>query len=300
MAGKMNINLFEVSRDRNTVPLVELLNEISHMSLDRRIRPISFGQMRLDIIAPPNSETNESPYWLLDFTKLRFDHGPGRVGRTTEIAGFDLEDDEGFGEETAALYDADAGFMLVQYNHHGVRAASIEKYFNAIGHNPDAFSAYKLLVKMDQTSEIKLARKQFISKIHYKISTSNLTEAHRNAGLSLRQSLALSEEQRGGSIEITISAPPRENLFMASARQTIEALREMVAADQAEDTRVVTQFEVEGRDDVLDRAEAVNMISPKLVLTIDGLTLGGDRRYTRRSRWDALLRARRGWHDIIG
>jgi hypothetical protein len=299
MASKMNINLFQVSREPNTADLIDLLDQVSTLQLEDRIRPMSFGQMRLDVIAQPGSAENASPYWLLDFTKLRFDHGPGRVGRTTEISGFDLSDDEGFGEETAALYDASHNCMLVQYNHHGVRAASIEAYLNAISHVPDGVSGYKLAIKLDPSAEIRLAQKNFITKIRYKIATGRLTEAHREAGLSLREALALSEEQRGGSIEVTISAPRRENLLTTSARSTIHALQQMVAADRQQDTRVVTQFEIEGRLDVVDRADAINMLTPKLNVAVDGLLLGDDRRYTRRSRWDGLLRARRGWREII-
>lgn len=230
---------------------------------------------------------------------MRFGNGPGRVGRTTEIAGFDLGDDEGFGEETAALYDAQTNYVLVQYNHHGVRASAIKKYFNVINHTPAGVTGYELSIKLDPTAEIKLAQKNFINKIHYKIVTSRLTEAHRVAGLSLHEALAMSEEQRGGSIEVTISAPKRENLLMSSVKKTVNALRGMATADQEEETNVLTQFEIEGRDGILDRADAVDMLSPKLVSTVDGLTLGGDRRYTRRSRWDGLLRARHGWRTII-
>lgn len=299
MTSKMNVNLFEVSREPGTEPLPNLLAEISNMGLEDRIRPISYGQMRLDVIAPPNTNENDSNYWLLDFTKLRFDHGPGKVGRNTEIAGFDLNHDEGFGEETAALFDPHTNYLLVQYNHHGVRASAIERYLNVIGHVPDGFTAYKLAIKLDTSAEIRLAQKNFITKLRYRIAPGKLTAAHRDASMSLREALAISEQQRGGAIEVTISAAPRENLLMGPVRNTINALRQMVAADQEQDTRVVTQFEVEGKVDALDRADGINMISPKLVASIDGLMLGGDRRYTRRSRWDGLLRARRGWRQII-
>lgn len=69
MAGKMNVNLFQLSRDVNTAPLAELLTEIAARPFEQRIRNISFGQMRLDAISEPGSIENSSPYWLLDFTK---------------------------------------------------------------------------------------------------------------------------------------------------------------------------------------------------------------------------------------
>jgi hypothetical protein len=300
MAGKMNVNLFQVSRSANALPLPDLLQGVSQLPLEERIRRISYGEMRLDHVEPPNSENNASPYWLLDFVKMRFDHGPGRVGKNTAIAGFDLGADEGFGEETAALYDADTGYMVVQYNHHGVRASAIESYFNILDHDPGAVGGYEMVIKLDTTSEIRLAQKNLITKLHFKIAPGKMTAAHRAANVSLDQVLRLNSEQHGNTIEVTISAAPRENLITQRVFATIDALKRMVAADQEEGTRVVSQFDVNGKVDVLDKADAINMIAPKLELTIDGLMLGDDKRYTRRSRWDGLLRARRGWQDIIG
>ncbi|XYJ09455.1 DUF6731 family protein [Telluria sp. B2] len=282
------------------MPLPDLLQGVSDLPLEARIRRISYGEMRLDHVEPPNSENNASPYWLLDFVKLRFEHGPGRVGKRTAIAGFDLGEDEGFGEETAALYDVETGYILVQYNHHGVRASAIENYFNVLDHDPGAVRGYEMVMKLDATSEIKLAQKNFITKLSFKIAPGKMTAAHRAANVSLDQVLRLNAEQHGNTIEVKIAAAPRENLVTQKVFATIDALKRMVAADQEEGTRVVSQFVVNGKVDALDKADAINMIAPKLEVTVDQLMLGDDRRYTKRSRWDGLLRARRGWQDIIG
>lgn len=301
MAGKMNVNLFHVHTDVAAVPLPDLLTTISQLPLLDRIRALSYGEMRLDYAEPPRSANNASPFWLLDFVKLRFDHGPGKVGKTTLTEGFDLNPDEGFGEETAVLYDADSNHMVVQYNHHGVRASAIERYLNIFNHNPGDVSGYTLAVKLDPTSEVRLAQKNYITKLHFKVAPAQMTAAHRRGNVGVRRALAMNDAQGGNTIEVTIAAAPREHLLAAPIMAMIESLKNMVSADQQDGVRAVAQFEVDGKVDLLDRADGINMISPKLEASIDGLMLGGDdRRYTRRSRWDGLIRARRGWNGIIG
>lgn len=61
----------------------------------------------------------------------------------------------------------------------------------------------------------------------------------------------------------------------------------------------VEKFEVAGKDAPDARTEAIDMLTPKLEQPIDGVESGGDRRYTRESRWSALLRARNGWSHIL-
>lgn len=298
MAGKMNVHLYQVKRDHGAIPLAELLTQISLLPLELRIKTLSTGDFRLEHVEPPHSEHNATPYWLLDFVKLRFENGPGKVGKSTAVTGFSFGADEGFGEETVVLYDPHLNYMVIQYNHHGMRASAIERYFNSINHDPDQVTSYELLIKMDPSAEIRLAQKKYITKLKLKISPPKMTTAHRAAGISLDQILALNNDQNGGSIEIAITAGKGETLA-DKALTFIDGLRRLAAHDIDEGTEVVSRFEVEGKNDLLDRADAINMITPKLQVTIGGLMLGGDRRYTRRSRWDGLLKARFGWREII-
>lgn len=298
MAGKMNVHLYQVKRDEGALPLAELLAHVAGLPLEGRIKSLSTGDFRLEHVEPPRSEHNNTDYWLLDFVKLRFENGPGKVGKSTAVTGFQFGEDEGFGEETAVLYDPKLNHMVVQYNHHGMRASAIERYFNSINHDPDEVTSYELLIKMDPSAEIRLAQKKYITKLKLKISPPKMTPAHRAAGVSLDQILALNNDQNGGSIEIAITAAKGETLA-DKALTFIDGLRRLAAHDIDEGTDVVSRFEVEGKNDLLDRADAINMLTPKLQFTIGDLMLGGDRRYTRRSRWDGLLKARQGWRDII-
>lgn len=298
MAGKMNVNLFRVSASTGLPPLEEVLEQLVGQSYEDRLRRVGTYNMRLEHIAPPHSPGNTSDYWMLDFVKLR-EQGPGRAGRNTPIEDFEMNDEHAFGEETAALYDPATRYMLVQYNHHGVRAPGIQEYFNQVQHNPDGLSSYFLRIKLDESSEVRLARKQHISKVHFKIDASKMSAAFRNADVGLARALELTEMQDGQTLEITINAGRGRNLRRGPIQSLINTLLGVRADDEANDNGSLRQFEIQGREDELGRQEAINMLSPKLETTISDLSTGNGRRYTLLSRWIGLQRARRGWAHII-
>src|SRR5712671_1150043 len=68
--------------------------------------------------------------WLCDFVKIRMDHGPSKAGLTQPAKGFELKNDEGFGEETAFLWDSTNDWCVIQYNHFGVRPSAIAEYLS--------------------------------------------------------------------------------------------------------------------------------------------------------------------------
>ncbi|MRV73547.1 hypothetical protein GJ700_17685 [Duganella sp. FT92W] len=299
MRNSMNVNLYKIIKLPGTPDLEVLLGHIIGLNLEDRIKRIGNSDIRLDQIAPPGTPGNTSSFWMLDFIKMRFDHGPGKVGRTTAIEGFDLEDDQGFGEETAALFDPATGYLCVQYNHHGVRASAMQDYFNQMLVNPDNVTAYELRVKLDSSADVKLAQKQFITKISYKIAPTDLSPALRNANVGLASALSMNEQQGGNTLEMTISAARGENLLTKAARPLIEALRNIRSSDVQNQTHALTHFEVSGRVDEFSRMDAIDMLSPKLQVTIGELSLGSDRRYTMNSRWIGLQRAIRGWNAVL-
>src|SRR5207248_1807943 len=135
--------------------------------------------------------------------RLRFDHGPGRASRRQAIEGFDLQNDQGFGEETAALYDAQRGYLLVQYNHFGVRPGSMQQYLSMF--NQNAARAYEFRVKLDETSELRLAQKHILKKITFKVAAGKMTAAQRAAGVGLISAIDLSDSLHGESVEVTVS-----------------------------------------------------------------------------------------------
>lgn len=299
MRHAMNVNLYKIQTLPHTPALEVVLRYIATLPLENRIKRIGMHDIRLDSIAAPHTDGNTSDYWMLDFIKLRFDHGPGKVGRTTAIEGFDLSVDQGFGEETAALYDPASVYLAVQYNHHGVRASAMQDYFNQMLDNPDNITAFMLQMKLDSSADVKLAQKQFITKVSYTVAPAQLTAALRDADVGLARALAINELQGGSKMELTIRAARGGNLLTGPARSLINALRNIRINDVQQQTRTLSHFEIAGRVDEHSRTDAIDMLSPKLQVTIGELSLGADRRYTMTSRWIALQRAVRGWVAIM-
>lgn len=294
----MNVNLYKLQSVPGTPLLTDILTYINLLPLTDRLKRVGNFDIRLEHIAPPRSADNTSDFWLLDFIKLRFEQGPGKVGRSTPIEGFNLADDQGFGEEAAAIFDPATQYIAVQYNHHGVRATSMQDYFNQFLSGGANVIAYSFAIKLDERSDVRLAQKNFITKVKFKIAPSKIIAGHRNADIGLSTILDFNSQQNGGNIELTIKAAKGENLRNGPVMSLIRALKLIRTDDVEEDITALTQFEVVGRNDILGRADSINMLAPKLQVVIDQLSLGGDRRYTILSRWIGLQRAMRGWHEI--
>ena len=103
----------------------DTLRHLDGLPLDNRFLDEGPGSIRLERLE------RRRGLLYLDFVKWR-EHGPGHLRVGQPITGFavDVEQGDGFGEETAMLFDAQTGFLVVQYNHFGPRALSIADYID--------------------------------------------------------------------------------------------------------------------------------------------------------------------------
>lgn len=292
MANLMKAHFFQVHNLLPNERLDGLLQSLGALELEQRLKFIFQNEMRLEEIAAPNSRGNPTPYWLLDFTKLRFENGPGKASRSDPIEGFDLDVNEGFGEETAAIYDPATRHMTIQYNHHGPRSGAIQDYLSTF--TTVEGSAFQLQVRLTDDAEARLAQKQIVKKLHFKIAPPRITGAMRRAGVSIERTMALSENVNGQTIEVIISAG-KGQLASGPTHQWIATLMRVMHLDTQGTEPVVETLKVHAKEGLEAETDVINLLSSKAEQEIDGLVLGADRRYTRRSRWDALLRARNGW-----
>lgn len=300
MAGEMGVHLFDVRQFNNTAPLEELLDRIDGDDLATRLKKVGHQDIRLEAIAKPNSPGNQSPYWLLDFTKIRYENGPGKASRDDPIEGFDLDQDQGFGEETSALYDSARRVILIQYNHHGVRSGIMKNYFSLYGHDGNQAGSYDFLIRMDEDADRRFAQKQVITKLHFKIAPPRMSEAQRNGNVSLQRALDVSDGLGGAAIEVTISAGRGLNANLSYRRAAALARRLMrMRPDDDDKQPVISKLEVTGRDGGDEPLDVVDLLKQKLEQRIGNLEMGDDRRYTRASRWEGLVRARNGWNNLL-
>lgn len=148
----MKIHAFKVTKEDKTADLADVLKLVhAEKKLDKRIRLINRAELRIDSI-----ELRDG-VWFLDFVKFRQTQGPGRGKKKAKTEGFEFKRGESFAEETAALYDPATNYMLVQYNHSGVRAGSIAQYLS--DYDGASANIYSLNPKYDPETERKLQQK---------------------------------------------------------------------------------------------------------------------------------------------
>ncbi|WP_227104530.1 DUF6731 family protein [Chromobacterium rhizoryzae] len=290
MAGSMMVHLYKVQAGVGSIPLVDQLRLINAVPLEDRSREVSKQLIRLEFADEVDGA------WLMDFGKIRFNSGPGKASVTSPIVGFDMEDDEGFGEETAALYNPALGYIAVQYNHIGVRHGTMAEYLSTFDLN--VFNGYQFAICFDPDVEGKLAAKEFFRKLHFSMNFGKMSPEHRAAGLALRDVIALENTFNAGSIEVIVRMPRGgDGLSLVAVRDAINYMRGI----RDDENKSIPKLQVFAGNDADASAEVLDLVSQRIVAEYGepDLVLGQDKRYTRESRFNVLIRAMRGWQRFM-
>lgn len=290
MDGRMKIHLFKVVRHDNTEPLEDLLGRISEDDIGTRLRVVGAHEVRAE-----NIGRDRGGYWLLDFGMLRHEHGPGRARKDKPIIGFEFEEGEAFGEETAALYDPKSACMLVQYNHFGVRSGSIQNYLSNYDHGKA--NAYELAVVFDKEIERKLATKTFFTRLSVSMAVSRLTQADRDAKVALSDAISIGGEYGARNISFSMSMGPGKHNGLDS--NSIKRALKWVKGIIHDEENAISKAEVVCKENPDGIAEVLDLVQQRLTISLDDIPLGDDLRFAQDDRWKGLLRARRAWDDII-
>jgi hypothetical protein len=180
-----------------------------------------------------------------------------------------------------------------------VRSGTIKEYFSQFDHGTS--QVYDLLPKLDDASERRLAQKQVLKKVTFKVDGAHMANV-RQAGVSLERAMELNNGLRGQMIEVTVSAGRGSNSMLSHSgvMKLVNYLTDAYNRETDANPSGVEKLEVTGKATADSRAEAIDMLAPKVEATIDGLVLGdADRRYTFESRAKGLARARHGWDDLL-
>ncbi|MCX7884655.1 MAG: hypothetical protein N2448_06460 [Caloramator sp.] len=78
----------------------------------------------------------DSPYWKMQFLRIRKDVLPGIATDGGEYTMLDLDDDEWVGEEVSVLYDETLHTIAVQRNRNSLGISGIEGFFNYVMNDP--------------------------------------------------------------------------------------------------------------------------------------------------------------------
>jgi len=285
----VKIHAFKVEPYEGSENLENVLQKIANEpQLRERIRLVNQIELRAESIERRNG------FWLLDFVRIRTSHGPGKVGRDSAVQGFEFEDEEGFGEETAALYDPNTGYILIQYNHFGVRAGAIADYLSAYDQNENNLYTFK--PKYDEDVERRLLNQGITKKIMFTLDVSRMSDQDRQRGRPLSEAIEYGRRSGADRIKVEIAVTGDRGRGLAeNALEGLNALRGILG----QNPDAVRKLEVAGKEDRDSVTEVLDLIGHRLSVEFNDLNIGPDLRYPRDERWRALLRARNGWAQVL-
>lgn len=285
----MKVHAFKVESSEGSARLEDVLQQIvSELRPRERIRLINQIELRAEHV------TIKDQLWLLDFVRIRTNHGPGKVGRDSEVEGFDFEDEEGFGEETAALYDPATGYILIQYNHFGVRAGSISDYLSAF--DGAANNLYTFKPKFDEDVERRLLNQGITKKIRFSLDVTRMSAQDRQRGRPLSEAIEYGRNNGADKIKVEISVHGERGHGLAkSALESLAALRSIVG----QNPEAVSKLEVAGKENDDSVTEVLDLLGHRLSIEFNEMEVGSDLRYPKSERWRALVRAKNGWKHVL-
>jgi hypothetical protein len=285
----IRIHLFKVDESHAAITLEAMIDRANADDIESRIRRVGFGEVRLDLVEKRRDRNTGDRLWYLDLTKLRDTFGPGKAARDRVVEDLDLSADEVFGEETAGLYLPDQRWLLLQYNHYGVRPSAVAGYFS--GYLANQPNVYELDVKIDADAERRFFSKNDIRRFEIGIDLHEMSEAHRAHGNSLTQVAELGEELGGAKLKLVISVG-------AARKETLAARTKDMIADFVRNTEGISHAEIAGRETQHDQIEVVDLLEQKLVFG-DDVAVSPGRRVLPADRFKALRRAYGNWRHIL-
>lgn len=285
----MRIFLYKVVSEPSSFDFAERLRHIHGLPVDQRNRDRNLDHIRLEALR----EQRELVF--ADFIKIRMHHGPAKAGLETPVQGFDLESDEGFGEETAMVYDPKTGYAVVQYNHHGSWPSAIAEYVGLFVHTSPTLVDF--VPKLDAAVHAKIRRASIVKKLTLAIAPKALSDDDyaQQAGLTsgIREIATQSNAER---LEITISARRARsgslNIHLQSLSQWIRRL-----GGGAGDSPILTARATASEDE-RSPSEVLDLIEHRVTSEAE-LTPGPDKRYPLSARWNALEVAFNAWRPLM-
>lgn len=283
----MTVNLFKLhTGPTSTKSLDEVLKLIESTQIEKRNRKPSYNDMKLENIQQPTSVT---PYWLLNFSKLR-DYSPGKGSTKGTTQPIPYGPGEGPSEETAVLFQPSTGFVAIQYNHYGLRSDSIAEYLSVF--DGTSQNNFEFNIQLKNTAQARLATKNIFTKLQVKVAPSSITNAYRQNNASLMAALDATSSTNPDTLELTLRAN-RKNPNGLNIKSWLKSLQNLVQGG-ATAQRVV----VSGKDSVNSKVDVINLIEEKESIDYSKVKLDQGKRLDMTDRWLHLEKSYIKWkHD---
>ena len=289
----MRIHAFRVmplgqALPQNTLSMDDVIDTILSRPLEDRMLGID-STLRIEA-----GQRNSSGSWFLDFTEIR-QRGPGRCSPNSPISDFDLADNEGFGEETAAYFDGSSGFIIIQYNHRGAKARSIQTYFQGVvlqiareRHLAAQAQGFNFAVVLRPGALARFNDHRHIRAIELSVSVPMVRESDRGVQ-SLSQVLETGAAVGATTLELKMTVGRERH-----GRLNIDAIRNIVTELLPLGGDSVNSLSIKTGDGD-GPAEIIDLLNERLEQQVVVPTGRNSRRLDRNARWHALEETFNAW-----
>lgn len=273
----MKILFFHVEVQDGQEEVHDVLDRVRRLALPNREKHLEEKFMLLETC------DLDGDLWQLDFTQRRVRNGPGHSRHGELTTDFELEEDAGFGEQTAAVLSD--GHMAVQYNHYGVRPGAIALYLSSFALNRVSVSPV-----LDEDAFARLVNSQVQSKLVCSFDAAAITESMADH-IAVGEMLRLRREMGAGRIEMTLSyGQDRPGGRLQGVPEFARSLLQ---------TAGLRGLKVNIKENVDTATEVLNLLEQNHAVVVpDGnLTMTDGRRYDYESRIREVRREFERWRE---
>jgi hypothetical protein len=276
----MKIYAYKVKpEDDSTSPLERAFEFYGKWPLDQRMRDLQGSRIRLE------KYEKKGGLCYANFVAFRGGSGPVIVSEQRPMSEIPIGDDESFGEDTACLYDPQAKYILIQYNHHGPKASAIQDYLAFA--EGELTHQYTLAPKLSQASEERIRGLRLVSKLEVAFAVPELINEKTASNISVAGALDLARKNGADTLELVLGN--RRGMIDGAIKDLVVDLFRISPGDPG--VRKLTLRAQSGED---SPRETIDLIAERLCSEVD-VPLGLGRRYALLDRWNQLTAVRRSW-----
>ncbi|HEY7767514.1 DUF6731 family protein [Longimicrobium sp.] len=248
MSRTLKADFYQVV-DANDRParLEEALQTIAALPEEERYLIVGKNPVRL------HHASRNGLQWEGELLRIRMDVTPLRANLIGGLKPFELDEDEGLGEETAFLFDARTQVLVLQRNRIGVSATAAAYYFqNRAGLNNILF----LRPVLRRDAVMRLDRLRQVRKLDVRFAGVRNPEALRT-DRSVAEMVDVLTEFQAPSAAITLSMGHKKGSLNVD---TVRRFVQKITGFSAENDQPVTKLEISGtaEDEQVDVFDLIN------------------------------------------
>ena len=278
MPERFKANIYELEGDDEPHPLFEdAVAAVEALPKGQRLKGVNGVDRRLE-----HYEEHDGCL-LLNFVTMRFP-GPGKASRNRDVEQVGLQAGESFAHQTAMLYDAENGLVLLESGRPGMGPGAVGEYIGDMGAQG---YRYKLTPRFDGAARSRALRAETIRLVEMRVA---LGADPGNLGDDLGNFAAFAHALGGDVLDIQIKVGRSGS--MSLLRGMVHDLISRWLSD-AEENGSIEKVRLKGRTDEDEPYELIDLIQHReareRLLEVDQNL----RNVPHEERWEALLAIRR-------